>query len=247
MVKTDQIRALQADMYARPTEGSSRIAIIDEADRMNPEAGNRILKLLEEPPAYAVLLLLTNNLAGVLPTIISRCQVVNFVPLSVDNIARVLQARGIDPDASRVLASLSGGGVGRAVALSQDTSLAERRDASLKALQELAHSDDFEVITVSEALEKQRENLDEWLEWTLLWLRDALLTTQVGSDSLIVNRDRHQELVQMGRTLGDRKLVEMLSLVGETRQRLQRNANVRLALDVLLLQLAVILREPSRN
>lgn len=247
LVKTDQIRALQAEMYARPTEGNTRIAIIDEVDHMNAEAGNRILKLLEEPPSYALLVLLTSNLAGVLPTIVSRCQVVNFVPVSTENIADILAARGITPDASRLLASLSGGSIGRAVALSEDADLTERREAALQTVEQLIRCDDFEVISLSESLEKQRESLDERLEWALLFFRDALLTTQKDSESLLINRDKQRELTSLGEALGEARLIQMLNIVGETRQRLQRNANVRLALDVMLLQLAGVLREPSRN
>lgn len=86
-IKTDQMRELQSEMYARPTEGRARVAIIDGAERLNAEAGNRVLKLLEEPPPFAVFVLLTHNLAGVLPTIVSRCQIVNFPPLASEEVA----------------------------------------------------------------------------------------------------------------------------------------------------------------
>lgn len=237
-IKTDQMRELQADMYARPNEGRVRVAIIDAADRMNPEAGNRMLKLLEEPPAHAVFLLLTHNLAGVLPTIISRCQVVNFTPLSPEDVTAVLQQRwGLEAVQARLYAALSGGSIGRAVAMSENPAIAKRRDDAFDLVSQLRELDDFALFGRAEALEKQKEELDDWLDMLLVWLRDALLIAQTGMDRLIMNADRLADVRALAHRYGANSLLSMLDFVTETRLRLQRNANTRLALDVLLLRL----------
>ncbi len=237
-IKTDQMRELQADMYARPNEARVRVAVIDAADRMNPEAGNRMLKLLEEPPAHAVFVLLTHNLAGVLPTIISRCQVVNFTPLSPEEVGGVLQARwGLEAGQARLYASLSGGSIGRAVAMSQNREVTQRRNDSFDLLNKLRDMDDFALLARAEALEKQKEQLDDWLDMLLVWLRDALLLAQTGLDKLVINADRSTDVRALSRMYGAGTLLTMLDTVTETRGRLQRNANTRLALDVLLLRL----------
>ncbi|MDF2627171.1 MAG: polymerase delta subunit [Symbiobacteriaceae bacterium] len=240
-IKTDQIRALQEEMYARPNEGRMRVAIIDGADRMNPESANRLLKLLEEPPGYAVLILLTHNLSGVLPTLISRCQVVNFPPLSPEDVARMLQAQhGLDAGQARLYAALSGGSIGRAVALSQDAGVAARRDQTCDLLQKLSTLDDLALIGQAEALDKEKEHLEDWLDLATTWLRDALVLAQTGSTQLVMNADRLPSVRGLADSLGTASILDMLSAIVETRGHLQRNANSRLALDVLMLRLGDI-------
>jgi DNA polymerase-3 subunit delta' len=240
-IKTDQMRAVQAEMYARPSEGLVRIAVIDGADRMNAEAGNRLLKLLEEPPAHAVLILLAENLAGVLPTLVSRCQVVNFPPLSPDQVQEALErVAGMPPAQARLFASLSGGSIGRAMAMAQDAAVAERRDRAYDFLQKLPQMDDFAILGYAEGLDKEKEKapLDNWLDMLTIWLRDALVLTQTGSDRLVINADRLPAVRTLADRYGAAALLAMLSAVTEARNHLQRNANVRLSLDVLCLRLA---------
>lgn len=237
-IKTDQVRELQGVMYARPNEGRFRVAVIDSADRMNAESGNRLLKLLEEPPAYAVLVLLTHNLSGVLPTLISRCQVVNFTPLSTDDVTHAVQAQiGIEPGPARLAASLSGGSIGRALALAQDAGVTQRRDETSDLLQRIHELDDFDLLGRGESLEKQKEHLDDWLELLTVWLRDALLMAQTGSEQLLINTDRLSVVRSVARTVSPANLLTMLTVVTDARGQLQRNANVRLVVDVLLLRL----------
>lgn len=243
-IKTDQIRALQEEMYARPNEGRMRVAIIDGADRMNPESANRLLKLLEEPPGYAVLILLTHNLSGVLPTLISRCQVVNFPPLNPEDVAAVLQGRfGLDAAQARLYAALSGGSIGRAAALSQDAGVAARRDATCDLLEKISSMDDLALLGQAESLDKEKEHLEDWLDLLMVWLRDALIVAQTGSTQLVMNADRLPAVHAIADRLGPASLLDMLSAVTDVRGNLQRNANSRLALDVLMLRLGDCSRE----
>ena len=237
-IKTDQIRELQEEMYARPNEGRMRVAIIDGADRMNAESANRLLKLLEEPPGYAILILLTHNLSGVLPTLISRCQVVNFPPLNPEDVAGVLRDRfGLDAGQAKLYSALAGGSIGRALALSQDEGMAARRDHSCELLQKLAEMDDLALIGQAELLDKDKEHLDDWFDLATAWLRDALVLAQTGSTQLVMNTDRMNVVRSLADHFGSANILDMLSAITEVRGNLQRNANSRLALDVLMLRL----------
>lgn len=238
-IKTEQMKELQGALWARPSAGGRVVAIIDGADKLNPEAGNRLLKLLEEPPAYAILILLAENLAGVLPTILSRCQVLNFAPLPLDAMAGPLaKLTGTAPEQARLLAALSGGSLGRAMQLAQDESIAARRDETYSLLQKLPELDDLALTGEAEALEKAKGGLEEWLELVTVWLRDALLMAQMGSPTLVLNADRQGEVTELVRRYGSEQLLRMLEALGDFRTLHRRNVNLRLALDVLFLRLA---------
>lgn len=115
-ITVDEIRRLHGFFHMSAAEGGRRIAIIDAADEMNPAAANALLKLLEEPPARATLLLVAHQPARLLPTIRSRCRELRLHPLGPDDMAQVLAGLGVAHDAAR-LAALSGGSVGEALRL----------------------------------------------------------------------------------------------------------------------------------
>jgi len=237
-IRTEQMRAVQTEMYARPTEGRVRVAIIDGAERMNAEAGNRLLKVLEEPPAYARFVLLTTNLAGVLPTIVSRCQIVHFSPVPPEEIAAILQQRaGLDPGRARLFASLSGGSVGGALEMAGNPEVGERRDSALRLLLRLGDMDDADLLAQAEVWEKDRDHLEAHLEMTTLWLRDALLLAQGAPERLVVNCDRTADARKLAERYGGGGLLAMLEAVASAREQLLRSANTRLVLDVLMLRL----------
>ncbi|HLO03743.1 MAG TPA: DNA polymerase III subunit delta' [Symbiobacteriaceae bacterium] len=238
-IKTEQMKELQSKLWSRPQEGRRAVAIIDGADKLNPEAGNRLLKLLEEPPSYVILILLAENLSGVLPTILSRCQVLNFAPLPLDEMAQPLaRLTGKSAAESRLLAALSGGSLGRALQLAQDEAVAARRSETYDLLLKLSELDDLALVSQAEVLEKAKGDLEDWLEIMTVWLRDALLLAQMGAVTLILNADRQTEVAELVRRSGTDQLLRMLTALGDFRAVHRRNVNLRLALDVLLLRLA---------
>jgi DNA polymerase-3 subunit delta' len=242
-IKTEQMKELQSALWAKPHEGQRAVAIIDGADKLNPEAGNRLLKLLEEPPAYVILILLAENLSGVLPTILSRCQVLNFAPLPLDQMVQPLgRLTGKSPAESRLIAALSGGSMGRALQLAQDEAVAARRSETYQLLLKLPDLDDLGLVSQAEALEKDKADLEDWLEMMTVWLRDALLLAQMGTAALVLNADRHADVAELARRWGSEQLLRMLTALGDFRVVQRRNVNLRLALDVLLLRLAAAAR-----
>lgn len=122
-ITVDEIRRLHGFFHMSAAEGGRRVAIIDAADEMNPAAANALLKLLEEPPQRAALLLVAHQPARLLPTIRSRCRELRLHPLGAGDMRRVLDGLGLDHDAER-LAALSGGSVGEALRLAGQDGLA---------------------------------------------------------------------------------------------------------------------------
>src|SRR4029450_3722562 len=107
MLRRDVDEAVVSAAARTPFEATHRVFVLERADTMNDEAANALLKTLEEPPAYVVLLLLTDRPTQVLPTIASRCPPVRFDPLPPGALAQKLQAQGIAPDTAEACARLS--------------------------------------------------------------------------------------------------------------------------------------------
>lgn len=236
-IRIEQMRELQRQLYLRPGEGRWRVGIVNGADRMGTEAANSALKLLEEPPGYAVLILLAANLSGVLPTIMSRCQVISFRPMVPDTIIPALEGRGVGGAQAAVAAALSGGSLGRALQLAGDDDVAKRREETRRLLANLTHMDDAALLGAAEELEKRKEELADWFEVLLLWLRDALIVAEVAESRLLVNVDGEPFLQELARRHGASAIRSMLNAVVEAGTHMQRNANTRLVLDVMFLRL----------
>ena len=118
------VRDIIHTAYLRPYEGRKRVFIITEADLLSADAANALLKILEEPPPDVVLILLSNNAEGVLPTVRSRCQTLEFRPLPIEAVARVLrEEEGLGEEQAQVLARLSRGCIGWAIGAGRDDAL----------------------------------------------------------------------------------------------------------------------------
>ncbi|WP_298272553.1 DNA polymerase III subunit delta' [Geobacter sp.] len=234
-IKIDQIRDLQRELVLRPVEAPMKACIIDEADRLNPAAANALLKTLEEPPGNALIILLTSRLAGILPTVRSRCQLLRFGQLPERIIEDELLRRGTAPAAARMAASLAGGSLGRALELGEQSDTAVRGEL-LKRLATLSLGNITPLFEAAEELSANRETAVETLDELTSLLRDVMLIQGGGTD--VVNRDLLPLLEQeAGRTTLEQS-GERIARIMEARQALGRNANPRLTLDVLLMRLA---------
>lgn len=235
-IKVDQVRTLQKDLSYRPYEAPRKACIIDGADRFNPSSGNSLLKTLEEPPGNALMILLAANIDAVLPTIRSRCQQISFAGVPAGEIAAFLLASGIDGDIARVAASLAEGSIARALSLCSDEIMAERAEVITTACQ-LSLDNMLNLFSFTEQFDKDREKTLRTLELLTSFWRDMLHLASGSAD--MVNSDLSAILERETARRSRESLLSDLESIGRTRQALLRNANVRLSMDVLSMQLAI--------
>jgi len=234
-IKIDQVRALQKELAYRPYEAVRKACIIDGADRFNQSSGNALLKTLEEPPGNALIILLASSVDAVLPTIRSRCQQILFSGVPADEIAGLLAANNIDADSARVAASLSEGSVARALALCSEEIMKEG-SAVINSACNLSPKNMIELFAFGEKLDKDREKALQTLDILISFWRD-MLHLRSGSAE-IVNSDLLPLLDKETARHSTELLLLGVEHMGRTRQAILRNANVRLAMDVLCMQLA---------
>ena len=174
------MRQLRADAYIRPNEADRKIYILENAQTMNPSAQNAMLKLLEEGPAYAAFLLLTDNAAALLPTVRSRCELLPLSPVTEAEAEEWLAGRfpNRSPEERRQAARRCEGLLGRAVSLLEGQAGGEDKalSAALELVRRLAARDELALAEHCVTLEKwDRDGLRQVLDETVLLLRDALL------------------------------------------------------------------------
>jgi DNA polymerase III subunit delta' len=236
-IQIDQVRALLRDAAIAPLEGKRRIFIISEIERASPPAANALLKTLEEPPPQVILLLTTNRRDLVLPTILSRCQIVALRPLPAAQVGAALQERWqVDEEHALLLARLSGGRLGWAVSAATDAELWQTRAKYLDDLLALAQEGYLGRLAYAETLSKAADEVENVLGLWATWWRDILLI-QRGLPGDVLNLDRKTQLLQHAALFRVDQVESVLTDLTQTLRRIKANVNLRLALDVLLLRL----------
>ncbi len=238
-IKIEAIRDLQQELHLRPLEARYRVAIIQDIQSATDHAADALLKTLEEPPATTRLLLTADVAEKVVPTIVSRCQVVPLRPVPAWEIAVALAERfDLAPDEADILARLSGGRPGWALEAAQNPDFLAARRQSLDGLLAVLRADRTGRFAASEELSRS-EALPQVLDtWQSLW-RDVLLMVE-ASHVPPVNADRLADLQWLAAAVTPDEARRALRAVRHTLEALDRNANIRLALDVLMLDMPAV-------
>jgi len=236
-LKIDQIRELARRLTLTPVEGRFQVAVFKRFEEATPSAANALLKTLEEPPSGVVLIILAREPDLLLPTIVSRCQHISLRPLPVRVVERALIERwDAQGQQAQLLAHLSSGRLGWAVRTLEDEEALLRRAARLDDLDELVRASIIERFEYAEKLAQDpiatQETLDLWIGW---W-RDALLVAS-GADAPLTNVDRRSELSRYARRLDVDTIAAVIKALRSAQHKLQWNANKRLTIDVLMLDL----------
>jgi DNA polymerase-3 subunit delta' len=236
-LKIDQVRALQSTLALRPVEARYRVPMLLRFHEATPQAQDALLKTLEEPPPYVVLLLTADAADNLLETIVSRCQPINLRPLSLEATARALTDHfgALAGEADR-LARFSGGRLGWAIRALEDPSMLEARNEALDQLEHLLRADRIARFGWAKDAAKDKLALQAMLPlWQLYW-RDVVLLAS-GGEVPVVNVDRLDALRALAARVGVEAAGAALEAVRETANRLALNANTRLAVEVLMLDL----------
>jgi len=238
ILKVEQIRELRRIMHLHPTSSQYRFGMLLRFHEANESAANALLKTLEEPSPHALLILTADDAEQLLPTIISRCDVLRLRLLPVDVVAADLRARGLDAPRAQMLAHLSGGRPGYARRLAEEPHLLEIREARLNDLQMLLPATRAAKFAYADGLSKEKEGLRAtFLLWLSFW-RDVLLRAS-HADTPIVNLDRAAEIDALAVRLGLGGARRMVQRHERALDQLERNVNARLLTEVLLLDCPV--------
>jgi DNA polymerase-3 subunit delta' len=237
-LKIDDIRNLQRELSLSPNEGQYRVVALCNFERATQSAANALLKTLEEPASQVVLALTAGDPGALLPTIVSRCQMLALRPLSTPTVAKALQDYWqATPEQAELLAQLAAGRLGWAVRALTDQELLARRERYLQELVELLGSGRAERLAYAHQLSREGVMLREVLTlWLTIW-RDLLLLQSGAAQTKIMNLDWRDRLQALARRSNLTQASEMVACLRTALINLERNVNPRLNLEVLLLKL----------
>lgn len=236
-ISVEEIRSqLNNDIEVKPYSSPRKIYIIDDADKLTVQAQNALLKTIEEPPAYAVIILLTCNSDGLLPTILSRCVQLNIKPVQDKVLKRYLMERLKVPDYKADLSvAFARGNVGKAVALASS----ENFDMIKKdALDMLRYLEDMEIPEVVEWVKKIADyklEINDFLDILTVWFRDVLLFKATNDVNMLIFKDEIQEIKKRAARSSYSGLEEIVGAIEKAKVRLNANVNFDLTIELMLL------------
>lgn len=241
VIKIARIREIIQKIAFKPHQARLRVIIITEAQAMNREASNALLKVLEEPPPQTVFCLTAGQADDLLPTVVSRCQGVRFNPVSAENIAALLaEQHGIEASVAGVAAIVANGSVARALSLVDQSRtarlLARRREWLLDEVSRLPSRSLSLVLAFAERLSRDKQHLTASLEIIGSYLRDLLISRYCPEK--ILNRDMADKIIFLAKETATADLIARLDAVAEAETALARNANQRLTLEIMAIKLA---------
>ena len=235
----DDVREqINREAKIKPYQYKYKIFIIDEADKMTVQAQNALLKTIEEPPSYAVFLLISENIKNFLPTMISRCIIYKLKPANNNEVEIFLKNKGYS-EVDAVGASASGGGsIGKALMLIEDESFKEDRAEISSHLNRLPDLNLWDILLLAKELEKYKENAERMLNAMYLWYRDALIYKSTGSVESFMQTDMTKNIVAFSKVMSLKNIAAGIDSVIEARRALGYNANYLLTMEVMLMKMA---------
>ena len=236
LIRIAQIRDLCDTLAMRPYEAARRVVVISDAQCLNPEASNALLKVLEEPPDHTILILTTDQASDLLPTIVSRCHRIRFKPISRQWIESVLvETHALDPFEAGIIAAMANGSLSDAVEMSR-TAWFARRNWLIGELDTLAGRPVHHLLAFAEVLAADKETLLQALDVMLSWLRDLAIYPHRSQN--VIHGDLADRIDESAGACPVEVLMENINTIQRAQKNISLNANIRLTAETLVLRLA---------
>ena len=237
-IKIGQIRSLQEKLVYKPYKGKRRVCIIDEADKMTIEASNSFLKTLEEPLGYTTIILITSRPNSLPATLLSRCELIRFVPPPTDLIKDLLiNKKGMGCEKAQTLAIISMGRVGKAFNEEKEEMIAER-DRIIDLVPRIVKEGASRIFESASNISELPDEMDRVIFWLLIILRDLLVYKVSHDPSMIINRDRIAEIESMGKGASPDGIIKVIDEVRMAERLIARNVNKQLTLEHLFISIS---------
>ena len=236
-IGVDDIRKqLNNDIVITQYSSRYKIYIVDEAEKMNQQAQNALLKTIEEPPAYAVILLLTTNADSFLPTILSRCITLNLKAVKDSEIKAYLMKTYQIPDyQADVCTAFAQGNVGKAVKLASSESFNELKASTMQLMKRLDDIELYEMTAAVKQISEYKLEINDYFDLMMIWFRDILYMKATNDVNGLIFQDEVYDIKKQAAKRSYNGIENILEALEKAKIRLNANVNFDLVIELLLL------------
>lgn len=242
-IAVEEIREqLVNDMGIKPYSGRYKIYIIDEGEKMTPAAQNTLLKTIEEPPAYGIVIILTANREMLLQTILSRCVSLNLRPLNDSDIKSYLIEHERIPDYQAMMAvRFAGGNLGRAVNIATSEEFIQMKDDVVRVLKNVDRMTASDISQTVKEMTTYKNSMDSYLNLVVTWFRDVLLYKASGTGDGLVFSGESVTIEKQAKSADYDGVSQIFTEIEELKGRLKSNVNFDIALELLFIKIREVL------
>lgn len=237
VISVDNIRTqINGDIAIKPYSSPHKIYIVDEAEKMNVQAQNALLKTLEEPPEYAVIILLSTRAEAMLSTILSRCVSLNTKPVSDDRIKHFLMTTAHIPDyRASICASFARGNVGRAIQLASNEEFDTMKAEVLSNLKSIFEMEIHQMATAAKRITEEKFEVEDYLDLCFIWYRDILLYKACKDRKHLVFLEEIRDIERIGEKYSYEAIEKIIAEIEQARSRIKSNVNFDLTMELLFM------------
>ena len=229
-------RQVNADIHVKPYKGPYKIYIIDEAEQLTEQAQNALLKTIEEPPGYALIILLATNIEVLLPTILSRSVVLNLKPIEEQKIKEFLMLNHNIPDyMAEMAAKFSGGNIGKAIKYALSGDFEKLKEDILHILKYMDEMELSEIISGIQTVSQNRTSLEDSIDLMMLWYRDLLMLKATNNLDLIIYKEEIETLRKQTKYISYEGTENIIKAMEKAKRRISFNVNADIAIELMLL------------
>lgn len=238
-IGVDEIRSqLNQTIQLKPYSSEKKIYICENADKMTEAAQNSLLKTLEEPPEYAVILLLVDNLETMLSTILSRCIILDLKPVNIEEIKEFLMKDFKCPDyLAEIAANFSGGNIGKAIKYATSNEFDEMKRSLLNFVSSIRELEIFEIVDFMKSSMTSKEKLPDFLDFLTMWFRDVLLYKATNDFNMLLFKEEYQQIMMQASYVSYQGIEECINAIETAKKRLLANVNFDIAIELMLLRI----------
>ena len=235
-ISVEDIRTqINGDIMIRPYSSPYKIYIVDEAEKLSVQAQNALLKTIEEPPAYAVILLLTTNSDSFLPTILSRCIILNLKSVPDDDIRSFLIEKYQIPDyKADICTAFAQGNVGKAIQLASSEDFNEIKNSALQLLNHVKDMELFELMDSVREISNYKLEINDYFDIMMIWYRDVLLYKATSDVNSLIFKDEVYDIKRQASKSSYEGIEFIIKALDKAKRRLNANVNFELVMELLL-------------
>ena len=227
---------LNNDISIKPYSSEYKIYIIPDANKMTEQAQNALLKTIEEPPVYAIIILLTENCDSLLPTIRSRCVTLTMNPVEKDKICTYLENKfELEPEQAQIAANYCQGNIGKAIRFASSSDFIEMKNQVLKLLKNLDSMDIASIIDTIKEFSTHKNDINDYLDLMLLWYRDVLMFKVTKDANLLLYSDEYSAISEQATKRDYENIENIIAAIDKAKVRLKANVNFDVTIELMIL------------